>query len=443
MRPPLTHASGLNHDMSADLEPLHRFHTFCARFPSEIAEAAIRELTRPGDPIYDPFCGSGTSLVAGLAQGRRVVGGDVDVLAGLLSEVKCTPRARDEYADWRAAFERELEERFSQVTDSWPPSPQRPSHGTRWNVAGVPLEVPDFPQLNYWFPPQLTAFLATIADAARASPDRHLGLVALTSLSASIIAKWPNTLSYAMDVDHTRPHRRVQQFRRDGVLKAYLSRLDRTIACLSGLYAAYETAGVLGELDGRWTILCPHDARSPSEHVDEASQQLVVTSPPYLDAVDYPRAHRLSVCWMNGYAPAMLASRQGYMGLTQNAGLDGEAWLAEHREVRRLIPEPILETKRGRRIIGFFADLEATLIEMHRVLRPGGHAVIVIGDNTVRGHTLKSHLAVLRLARRLGLLDRETKPREIESIRRRFPVGPFGFEGPMSNEHVIVLRKPA
>jgi len=48
------------------LEPLHRFHTYCARFPSEIVEEALEKYTKPGDSVFDPFCGSGTTLVASL-----------------------------------------------------------------------------------------------------------------------------------------------------------------------------------------------------------------------------------------------------------------------------------------------------------------------------------------------------------------------------------------
>jgi hypothetical protein len=34
------------------------------------------------------------------------------------------------------------------------------------------------------------------------------------------------------------------------------------------------------------------------------------------------------------------------------------------------------------------------------------------------------------------------RPRAIDTVRRRFPVGPFGFGGPMTHEHVVVLRRP-
>jgi DNA modification methylase len=70
------------------LESLHRFHAYCARFPSEIVEGVREQYTKPGDAVFDPFCGSGTTLVASLVHRRRVTGTDIDIL---LSEVKCAP----------------------------------------------------------------------------------------------------------------------------------------------------------------------------------------------------------------------------------------------------------------------------------------------------------------------------------------------------------------
>src|SRR3989442_10283380 len=64
------------------VEPLHRLHSYCARFPSEIAEAAVDQFTSQGDSVWDPFCGSGTSLVAGLVCQSPGGGGGIDRLAG-------------------------------------------------------------------------------------------------------------------------------------------------------------------------------------------------------------------------------------------------------------------------------------------------------------------------------------------------------------------------
>lgn len=434
---PLTPASSI----SAKLEPVHRLHSYCARFPSEIAETAIREYTRRGDSVYDPFCGSGTSLTAGLVLGRRVVGSDIDMLAGMLSAVKCTPASRESYQRWRVRFDTRLERAFATVATNWAPG-TLPVPGETLTLGGLRLVLPAFPELNYWFPPQLIALLAAIAAEAHRSTDAHLQQVALVSLSAAIIAKWPNTLSYAMDVDHTRPHRVVQRFTVARVLETYRRRLDRTLNSLTLLRQLYKDAGVLPRLRESSSVICPHDARVEAANVEAESQALVVTSPPYFNAVDYPRAHRLSMCWMNGRAPEDVASRKQYIGIRYVGPKGGEEWFNERRELRRLIPVPIRSNGRLAKLAGFFADLEAATTQMWRVLRPGGHAVVVIADNTVKGHRVRAHAALAEIAEQVGFQVVTRHPREIDTVRRRFPVGTFGFDGPMTHEHVVVLRRP-
>lgn len=421
-----------------DLEPLHRFHSYCARFPTEIVNAALEKYTKPGESVLDPFCGSGTTLVTCLANGRIAVGADIDILAGMLTEVKCHPRSRQEYADWREGFAARLALDFEEIGEAWTRG-ATPPLGKAWSVGTLVLPIPSFPELPYWFPPQLTAALAAIAHAAHECGDRHFEHVALIALSASIIAKWPNTLSYAMDVDHTRPHRRFQRFTLDRALSVYLGRLDRSIACLGELNRVYEDAG--GPIDAR--VVYPHDARLPLPALASGSQALVVTSPPYFNAVDYPRAHRLSVCWMNGYAPPDLVSRRKYIGLRHAPAFDPDGWLKERPAVRRLIPASIRKEEAiARRLCAFYADLEIVLAHTWDALKRGGHAVYVIANNVIRGKRVESHRILAELANGLGFTDSSVSARAIESLRRRFPVGPFGFDGPMTHEYLVVLRKP-
>ncbi|HEV8713185.1 MAG TPA: DNA methyltransferase [Candidatus Binatia bacterium] len=424
------------------LESLHRFHAYCARFPSEIVETVLEKYTKPGDSVLDLFCGSGTTLVASLVHKRKVVGTDIDTLAGMLSEVKCAPHAPDLYAKWRNEFTTRLTRDFEEIAQAWKSgSPPRP--GMVWSLGSLELRIPHFPELNYWFPPQLTAALAAIAEAAHQCQEAHYERVALISLSAAIISKWPNTLSYAMDIDHTRPHHRVQRFTLDRILKTYLSRLDRTLACLSALYNVYREAGVSNSLKGLSHVIYPHDAREPLPIVQDESQALVITSPPYFNAVDYPRAHRMSVCWMNGYAPADLASRRNYIGLRHAAEFAPESWLHAHSQIHCLLPTKILNHRSfGKKLCAFFADLETVLHQIWRVLRPGGHAVFVIANNVIKGVRIESHAVLTALAKDLGFIEMEIIPRVIASLHRRFPVGPFGFDGPMTHEYLVVLRKP-
>jgi len=138
--------------LTTSLERLHRFHAYCARFPSEVSEKAIEEYSQRGESVLDPFCGSGTSLVAGLAHGRKVVGTDIDILAGMLSEIKCSARSPADYRRWRERFSSRLERVFAEIERSWSSS-LAPAPGTSFSIGSLMLTLPAFPELNYWFPP--------------------------------------------------------------------------------------------------------------------------------------------------------------------------------------------------------------------------------------------------------------------------------------------------
>jgi hypothetical protein len=360
----------------------------------------------------------------------------------MISELKCSARPISQYQQWQKRFAAKLGDIVRDIEREWSSSLTLGA-GETVSFPSIEFKLPAFPIIEYWFPAQLRAALGAIAQAAHECRDPHFENVALVTLSSAVIAKWPNSLSYAMDIDHTRPHRRIRRFRLNKILETYLKRLDRTIKCLGSLGDTYEQLGIQENLSDLYRVVSPHDARKRLVFVPDESQSLVVTSPPYFNAVDYPRAHRLSVCWMNGRAPADLTSRSNYIGLHQATGFDAKEWLGVRTDIRKLLPRDVIdEPNITRKLAGFYADLEAVLQETRRQLRPGGHAVFVIGDNIIKGNRIASHRALVRIGESLGFATESVDSREIGGMRRRYPVGPFGFDGPLTHEFVVVLRKP-
>ena len=49
-----------------------------APFPLELATRLVRMFSFTGDTVLDPFCGSGTTMVAALRTGRNSIGLDID-----------------------------------------------------------------------------------------------------------------------------------------------------------------------------------------------------------------------------------------------------------------------------------------------------------------------------------------------------------------------------
>jgi hypothetical protein len=74
----------------------HDYYRYPARFSPEWVRRAISEYSSPGELIFDPFMGSGTTLVEAMAAGRPSIGTDINELACFIAKVKTTLLTEDE-----------------------------------------------------------------------------------------------------------------------------------------------------------------------------------------------------------------------------------------------------------------------------------------------------------------------------------------------------------
>jgi len=68
----------------------HPMHSYAAKFPPQLPRWAIEEFTQKGDKVFDPFVGSGTTLVEARILGRNSYGTEIDPLSRLIAKVKYT-----------------------------------------------------------------------------------------------------------------------------------------------------------------------------------------------------------------------------------------------------------------------------------------------------------------------------------------------------------------
>ena len=68
----------------------HGFYRYPARFSPLFVRAAVEAFTKPGEMVFDPFMGGGTTLVEAAVLGRQAVGTDVNSLSVFVSKVKTT-----------------------------------------------------------------------------------------------------------------------------------------------------------------------------------------------------------------------------------------------------------------------------------------------------------------------------------------------------------------
>jgi hypothetical protein len=101
---------------------VHALHPYLGKFIPQLVEVFLRRYFQPGDCVYDPFCGSGTTLVEANAYGCDAVGCDISAFNCLLATVKTArhPLARLELGLTVALDEaRRLGPRPSRRVSSW------------------------------------------------------------------------------------------------------------------------------------------------------------------------------------------------------------------------------------------------------------------------------------------------------------------------------------
>lgn len=342
-------------------------HPFPARMAPELAEAQLEGLPA-GRVLLDPMMGSGTFVLSAAARGHHAIGVDSDPLAHII-----TAAAAGGYD--KTAVVEEAERIAAEARDCARDVESSHDAATR-----------DF--IDFWFDPTARDRLAALADGVRSAPA-DLQPALWCAFSRLIITKDAGA-SLARDVSHSRPHRV-----RD---KASFNPVDRFVP------SAATVAARAGSGSGGGLTLLRGDARTlgvPDESVDG-----IMTSPPYLIAIDYLRGHRLSLVWM-GYTITELRQLRA-----TNVGAERGSPLPEHLvpAVAAAVKGQLSDRKAG--ILNNYAkDLDALVAEQARVLRPGGSLTFVVanakhGDSAVSVESLIDSCVTARGLRHLRRIER-------------------------------------
>lgn len=290
---------------------VHQLSPYIGKLKSSISNPLIQTYSRPGDLIVDPFSGSGTIPLEASLLGRRVFAADISVYSKVLTNAKLTiPRNFE-----KAALE--AEELLRIASEMKSP-----------DLRTIPSWVRAF-----YHPQTLKEILNFVSVCKREQKDFYLGC-----LLGILHHQRPGFLSYPSS--HLVPYLRDKNFPRNEHPDLYTYRPlePRLLAKIKRAYRRYPSNWKRGEYTFRQEAI--QGLQFPNE-ID-----CVITSPPYMNTLDYIRDNRLRLWFLQDENPK-----------------DINDSLINKRE-------------------GFESSIQVLANNVDAKLVKGGHTVLVIGDKS-------------------------------------------------------------
>jgi len=245
---------------------LHQLAPYIGKLKTSIAGALVSAYSSPGDTILEPFSGSGAVALEALSQGRNIIANDVSPYAAVLTRAKLFPPRSESDAVRRALMYVRRAKRVARA---------------RGYQSDAPIWVKQF------FHRKTLAETHALTEILSQRKEWFL----LACVLGILHHQRPGFLSYPSS--HLVPYLRLKKFPRVHFPGMYKYR-DLEPRLLAKIHRAYKrTTPIRKHLMRRFTT---QDIRNLKirEPID-----LLLTSPPYMNALDYGRDNRLRL-WFLG-----------------------------------------------------------------------------------------------------------------------------------------------
>lgn len=361
----------------------HGIHRYSGKFIPQIASRAIKILTKPGELVLDPYCGSGTTLLEAALLGRGAVGLDLNPLAVLIAAAKTTRIRIDLLESLVASVHVDL----SFLDLERPRLPRDAGlDGTDLRCAAVRDRRLTDEWFTKWYEPGVLEELLMIDHLVSRLENPQLRNVARVAFS-DILRRCSRAHSGYPNVmfDRNAPARSAP----GPLFLRTLRSICRTVASLWSSSADLENVVV-------------KQGTASKLSVADDSVDAIITHPPYVGSIPYAEYQALSLKWIGADSKAL------------DRALTGG---------RRLASD----------VVGRFRQSYGEMwLECARVLRPGRCAFVMVGNPVVRGGTVDLALMSTELAHLAGL--QLVTEAQRQGINRR--------ANKMGVEHLLFFRKP-
>jgi hypothetical protein len=235
--------------------------------------------------------------------------------------------------------------------------------------------------------------------------------------------------SIAWDTSHSRPHRKIE----NNQYNVY----DGFVSAAAQIAKLKDEAAIRGRARVR-----EGDARNLS-FVRQGSVGAIITSPPYLNAIDYMRGHRLALVWLGFDLPALRRVRRLAIGAERGAEADLDLNYARSVVSKSVSGFHGLPLRWQSIVLRFVGDTLRFLQSAHRTLRLEAPLCLITGDSNVRGAQVQTAGIYKRCALDAGFRLKKVYTRALDSRKRYLPIdsGSSALSARMRTETVQIFLR--
>lgn len=396
-------------------EYTHCFHSYPAMMIPQVARRILENYGKKANLLFDPFCGSGTSLVEASLLGINSIGTDINPLARLIAVAKTTKieiQALDsilqDFSDYlfKANF----------------------LYGNHEQIY-----IPKIKNIDYWFSKDVQRKLGIILNFIKNIDDEKVQNFFKVAFSETV---------------------RESSFVKSGEFKLVRTKNfeNKNNIDVFGLMTAKLLRNKFGLVE--FQNACPENVEAkvydfnsvvniPQNILSSKSVDIVLTSPPYGDSrttVAYGQFSRLASEWL-GFKEANQIDKNLMGGKKKKIHPFFKSSLLN--DLIKTLYE--IDKERALDVISFYLDYESSLKNISNVVRKNGFACFVVGNRTVKGITIPNDEITAELLKENGFSHIETIIRNIPNKRMPLKNSPSNIAGEtsstMKNEYIIICQK--
>lgn len=393
-------------------EYTHGYHPYPAMMIPQVCRSLINEY-RPEGPfslIFDPYMGSGTTLVEAAVAGVNAIGTDLNPLARMMSKVKTTHYNEKEIIDqlgsicFNCSF-------YSQDK----------------------VENPNFDRISnysFWYTEDVLYRLSFLSQEINK-------LTSNKDFFELVLAETVRETSFTRNGEFKRfrmKEESIQKFKPD-VFKIFGQKADRNLKGLKHFNKLKnETSAKIYDFNTTYGI--------PEDAIKDGTVDMVVTSPPYGDSrttVAYGQFSRWANEWF-GFANA------GNLDSLLMGGGKTKEEIFETESIRDVLDEiKSLDEKRYYEVVSFLNDYWNSMQNIAKSVRVGGTVCYVVGNRTVKGIQIPLDFYTAEMFEKCGFEHITTIVRCIPNKRMPSKTSPTNKPrdkvSTMTNEFIVILKK--